>query len=373
MPGAKPGTLERLFFSGTPEALNPLTGRNLRMPGRPYSKSAGNYKPQFTLSDLEQKDRSFASELTNPLLLRLFLELYNGKGLSKKIKDIQIWPLWLRSSEERNPGSAGFLLTLVEQMFETGNPELDLDSLYDHPMLKPIVRQLDISSPYRRLLSQGILSQYFKDGFLVITFTVEATYHYILSRFLLEKAGEDPANYLLNVLKQKSGLRGIKEAAGICLSEAAVTGDLSLLRCFTADGDGHPDVGAAALAKALKLGDEAEIINELADESVSNCIDLLIASDYILERNLQTEVRYKAFCALDAVVERSSVPAEKRLNELLYYCRISHEHGRYEQALELAKKLSAFISVKGSNRPYAHCPYREQACCCIQEADASGR
>lgn len=52
-------------------------------------------KPNFTLEELTYKDRSLADQLDNPLLMRLFLELYNGKGLPKSRGGfISIWTLY---------------------------------------------------------------------------------------------------------------------------------------------------------------------------------------------------------------------------------------------------------------------------------------
>lgn len=52
-------------------------------------------KPNFTLEELTYKDRSLADQLDNPLLMRLFLELYNGKGLPKSRGGFtSIWTLY---------------------------------------------------------------------------------------------------------------------------------------------------------------------------------------------------------------------------------------------------------------------------------------
>jgi len=52
-------------------------------------------KPNFTLEELTYKDRSLADQLDNPLLMRLFLELYNGKGLPKSRGGFtNIWTLY---------------------------------------------------------------------------------------------------------------------------------------------------------------------------------------------------------------------------------------------------------------------------------------
>jgi hypothetical protein len=52
-------------------------------------------KPNFTYEELTYHDRSLSDQLDNPLLLRLFLELNNGKGLPKSRGGfISIWSLY---------------------------------------------------------------------------------------------------------------------------------------------------------------------------------------------------------------------------------------------------------------------------------------
>ena len=52
-------------------------------------------KPNFSYKDLTEYDRSLSNQLDNPFLLRLFLELYNGKGLPKNRRGfISIWSLY---------------------------------------------------------------------------------------------------------------------------------------------------------------------------------------------------------------------------------------------------------------------------------------
>jgi len=52
-------------------------------------------KPNFSYEELTYHDRSLSDQLDNPLLLRLFLELNNGKGLPKSRGEfISIWSLY---------------------------------------------------------------------------------------------------------------------------------------------------------------------------------------------------------------------------------------------------------------------------------------
>ena len=78
--------------------LKPLNKKEVEGAWEMYTsnkKDKVRRKPNFTLEELTYKDRSLADQLDNPLLMRLFLELYNGKGLPKSRGGFtSIWTLY---------------------------------------------------------------------------------------------------------------------------------------------------------------------------------------------------------------------------------------------------------------------------------------
>ena len=75
--------------------LKPLNKKELEGAWNTYiSKNAKTHKPLFTLEDLTYFDRSLTDQLLNPLMLRLFLELFHGKNLPKQKGFINIWALY---------------------------------------------------------------------------------------------------------------------------------------------------------------------------------------------------------------------------------------------------------------------------------------
>ena len=78
--------------------LKPLNKREVEGAWQMYTSNKIDKvrrKPNFTLEELTYKDRSLADQLDNPLLMRLFLELYNGKGLPKSRGGFtSIWTLY---------------------------------------------------------------------------------------------------------------------------------------------------------------------------------------------------------------------------------------------------------------------------------------
>ena len=78
--------------------LKPLNKKEVEGAWNMYTankKDKVKRKPNFTLEELTYNDRSLADQLDNPLLMRLFLELYNGKGLPKSRGGFtSIWTLY---------------------------------------------------------------------------------------------------------------------------------------------------------------------------------------------------------------------------------------------------------------------------------------
>ena len=75
--------------------LKPLNKKELEGAWNYYTTNqAKTNKPQFTLEELTYHDRALTDQLQNPLMLRLFLELFHNKQLPKKKGFINIWNLY---------------------------------------------------------------------------------------------------------------------------------------------------------------------------------------------------------------------------------------------------------------------------------------
>ncbi len=69
------------------------------------TKDKSRYKPLFSFDDIASFDRGLYNQISNPLVLRLFLQIYNGKTLPQKGgKHLHIWQDWFTSfsAEEQN-------------------------------------------------------------------------------------------------------------------------------------------------------------------------------------------------------------------------------------------------------------------------------
>jgi hypothetical protein len=75
--------------------LKPLNKKELEGAWNFYvTKNTKTHKPQFSLEDLTYHDRALTDQLHNPLMLRLFLELFHNKNLPKNKKFINIWSMY---------------------------------------------------------------------------------------------------------------------------------------------------------------------------------------------------------------------------------------------------------------------------------------
>jgi hypothetical protein len=98
------------------------------------AKDKARFKPQFSFDDIAEFDRGIYNQIDNPLILRLFLEIYNGKPLPKKgNKHLHIWSDWLKTFTE--PEQTFFDL-LADAVWEKGENELLLDDVLKNEILK---------------------------------------------------------------------------------------------------------------------------------------------------------------------------------------------------------------------------------------------
>jgi len=188
---------ETLFNAGERQHINPLAANafllkpmNLvEMEGawKTYTSHVSKqFKPQFSFQDLLLEDKPLVDQLSNPLLLRLCMEIFNNKGLKSKPKGFtNLWKLWWEQMKHDTLESE-YLQELANLMAEFKQLQVPLDSLFDVPKLSKAVNNLQVDSPHQQLLRKGIISQFFHEGILQVAFTMEAAYHYVLSVSLNE-------------------------------------------------------------------------------------------------------------------------------------------------------------------------------------------
>jgi len=276
--------------------LTPLDMNEMKGAWENYvAKDKSRYKPLFSFDDIATFDRAIYNQINNPLVLRLFLEIYNGKNLPKKGgKHLHIWKDWFNtfSQEEQI-----FLKLLSNEVLLKGENELLLDDLLNNENLKPYLTSDLVNSPYARMKNMGWVSRYVKDMNGCLGFTVEGALLYLLGVKLQEQENQIDLSYIQTILSTGTKLQ--QSAIESFLCEQALAGDLELVTELIDTGTEQMGLCVRPLLYYLKAyGDEAMI-------------------EKVLEE--PTEKDWKMFLKLDDALTDLNIIRKEFLTKLMYY------------------------------------------------------
>lgn len=229
-------------------------------------KDKTKFKPQFNFDDIAEFDRGLYNQINNPLILRLFLEIYNGKSLPKKgVKHLNIWHDWLKTFSE---AEQTFLKLLANEVWQKGENELSLDDMLQNETLKPYFTSDIINSPYNRLKNTGWISRYVKDLSGYIGFTVEGSLLYLLSLQLQNQKPVIELQTIQTILKSSSKLK--KSTIESFLCEQALNGDLNLVSDLIDAGNENIDISINPLLFYLKTYGVIATIGKVLENTSEN-------------------------------------------------------------------------------------------------------
>jgi hypothetical protein len=357
--------------------LTPLDMNEMKGAWENYKKAdKSRYKPLFTFEDIAIFDRSIYDQINNPLVLKLFLSIYNNKPLPKKgNKQLHIWKDWFAGFSEEEQT---FLQLLANEVWLNGEQELLLDVLLKNKTLNPYLTTNVISAPYQRLKNAGWISSFIKDDAIYLAFTVEAALLYLMGKQLQQNEGIDLA-YLVQVLDANNALQIAAIESFLC--EDALNGKLSWV-ILLVDTTEYLDICTKPLLLFLKTyGIEATINNLLANPTANDWKVLLQLDDLMDELQLQLLRKewLKALMPVNPLGQKESIllglnailtfdkadaihylskiniDAEwiQKDDELLFQLGKCEDHfGNYDRALEYHEKsLAIDLKVHGGEHP----------------------
>jgi len=299
--------------------------------------SQKQFKTKFTLQELTYKDRLLADQLSNPLLLRMFLELFQGKALTNlPTGALNLWELWYKDIC-KTEGADEILLSLTALMLEKEKSVLLLDTLYDHPVLSAFVRDIQINNPFQHLLKKGILSQYFIDNEIVVSFTMEALFHYCLGLSIRNIEKYNDVEELLK-LTQTNRLPGIKEALKYILWNDILQNEYARINYFMGKGEEYLESTSLPLAQAFILYDIDEVLKNILGEYSDNEWRAIRSTIKELESAQEQFVKKELLIKIQKYINVNSI----------IECRIildSLEYLELEIQLELLNKIIAYIAT----------------------------
>lgn len=260
--------------------LTALNMSEMKSAWEAYGQTNKNkYKPQFSFDDVATFDRGIYSLISNPLVLRIFLETYHNKPLPKKgNKHLNIWQDWLSTFSDEE---IAFLKNLAQAVWEKGENELLLDDLLNNPKLNSFLTSDLINAPYPRLKNLGWISRYVKGFNACIAFTVEGSLLHLLGNKI---ENQDPPIQLSEIkFLLKTGSKLQKAGVGNYLQQQALRGDLKRVCELIDSGDEFVDTCVIPLTHHLKAIGVKETLDILLLNVTENDWKALFMVDRLLE------------------------------------------------------------------------------------------
>jgi tetratricopeptide (TPR) repeat protein len=294
------------------------------------------YKPQFSFDDLATFDRSIYNLISNPLVLRIFLETYHNKNLPKKgNKYLNIWQDWLATFSEEE---ITFLKLLAKAIWDKGENELLLDDLLKNQNLKPYLTSDLVNAPYSRLKNLGWISRYVKDLNACLSYTVEGSLLYLMGKSLHEKVESKDQKYIQNIIKNGTNIQ--QSAVESFLSQMALDGDLSLVCELIDAGEDYHHACNSAMILFLKKYGVKLFIEKIFSEPTDNDWIAMLKLDNNLE-DLQEHRLQKMF--LSELMPMNTFSSKSSLELGLKACSILDMEQAHSYLYEI-EKYSDFFS-----------------------------
>ena len=342
------------------------------------AKDKSRFKPLFSFDDIATFDRALYNQINNPLILRLFLEIYNGKQLPKKgAKHLHVWQDWLKtfSNEEQT-----FLKLLADEIWLIGKNELLLDDLLKHEKLKPYFTSDIISGPYNRLKNNGWISLYVKDLNGFIGLTVEGALFYLLGIKLTKQIPEINIDFIHTILESGTKLQKVAIESFLC--EQALLGNLDLVTNLIDAGNEDIDLTISPLLFYLKTFGVKATIEKILENPTENDwkallklddqieeLDLqILRKEFLIEVMLENEFEFrdslklglKAIAIIDnkeAIAFMNKVHPDNKLMDgdeklIFLYAECLDKFGKYDEAIEYYEKsLEKTLIKRKENDP----------------------
>ena len=255
------GLAEKIFW------LNALNMEEMKCAWESYGvNDKSRFKPLFSFDEIARFDRSIYDQINNPLILRIFLEVYNLKNLPKKGGNyLNIWKDWFATFSD---DEQALLNLLSREIWIKGENELLLDDLLKSEMLKHYLISDDINGAYQRLKSRGWLSRYVKELNIYISYTVEGVLLYLIATQLQSNSEVNSVSQITSILKK--GTRLQKSATEYFLCEEALAGNLNLVTSLIDSGERAINICIHPLLCHLKIIGVEQTITKVLGNPTDN-------------------------------------------------------------------------------------------------------
>ncbi len=228
-------------------------------------KDKARFKPLFSFNDLAAIDRGLYLQINNPLVLRIFLETYQGKNLPKETKFLHIWKDWFATFSENEQI---FMNLLANQIWGIGKNEIELEELLNNEQLKAFVLTDNISGPYHRLLNLGWVGRFHRDLKFFVSFTVEGLLLFLLGDKLDKQESQITLRDINELLINGTKLQTAALESFLCVQ--ALNGKIDLITELIDEGDIKIDISEIPMLYYLKSQGVEKTIKKLLKNPTEN-------------------------------------------------------------------------------------------------------
>ena len=290
-------------------------------------RRGAEFRPAFGYEDVVGGSSWFEADLSNPLLLRVFLEVHAGRPLPGELSRCILFDAWFDSLAELTGDGGAFLMDFARLCLEGERSVLDLDALHQDPRTSEVVRRTWIDSIYMQLTRQkGVLSEFHRPDRIEVAFSVESFLEYVLGRVLVEdRGGEDPEQLAEFLGGDIDGFPLLTGAVSMALErQTAECGSKFLYRFIDAGGSRAATVAGGLVGRLIvRGGGAAEVVGDLLGDPTPNDLATILESCGWLEREGRREAELEL---LRETIDRLPVDLEKTSQSCALLSRLADHH-----------------------------------------------
>jgi Galactose oxidase, central domain len=234
------------------------------------------------------------------------------------------------------------LYHLAERMLQQEQHILPVDDLFDDEIISEFVKSIQIDSPYQQMLLEGVLTESVRDEKLLVSFTVEGYFHFVLGDVIFDQSKEKDHTYLIELL-QSNRLNGIKEGVEQCLIQEVNQGKLDRLVSLIDAGGVAEQVARFPLVHAFIKNRVEDVFNILMENPSVHDWNVIKHVRGILSGNQKQQV----IDQLDGII-KESFQLKQTINELLE----SNNEIEFTEALTLISFYSDLNALDQAKQYY---------------------
>jgi tetratricopeptide (TPR) repeat protein len=171
------------------------------------------------------------------------------------------------------------LYKLCALMLASEKTQIVIDDLYEDPEIGPLVRNIQIDSPFQELIFSGIISVINKENELLIGFAVEGYFHYAMSRYLYT-IDQDGTIFKTTDKLYTNKLKGINDAVAFYIIQFIQKGINAFIPSFIDRYPNWTSASARALAQDIIYNGVGLTETILKEKSDSDIVVLTLVMEY---------------------------------------------------------------------------------------------